>query len=73
MLMIDSTVLYIPTAICNIDTPFLSGRIEALCVVNPVCDLIVGNVDGVHEPTNDNPDIHLANEVHSVYQSAQVW
>ena len=28
-------------------------------MVNPVCDLIIGNVDGVH----DSPEIHQANEI----------
>ena len=31
------------------DTPIFSGDITAVCVPNPVSDLIIGNVPGVHE------------------------
>ena len=32
------------------DTPLFTGTVLALCLVDPICDLIIGNIDGVHEP-----------------------
>ena len=57
MVMIDNTVLHVPVALCVINTPFLSGQVEVLCVVNPVCDLIIGNVEGVHEFIDTSPQL----------------
>jgi len=35
-----------PTAIVKIDTPYYKGTVEALCMENPVQELLVGNVSG---------------------------
>ena len=47
MVMIDRTMLRVPTAMCHIRSPMYTGVAEVLCLENPICDLIVGNVDGV--------------------------
>ena len=47
--MIDGTVRSFPTARIDIDTPYLSGNVEAVCMKRPLYDVIVGNVEGVHE------------------------
>ena len=47
--MIDNSVLHVPTAICHIRTPFFSGEVEVLCLQNPVCDLILGNIENIQE------------------------
>ena len=39
--------------IINIDTPFLKGKVEALCLSDALYDLIIGNVQGV-EPIYSN-------------------
>ena len=47
--MIDGTLRSFPTARIDIDTPYLSGNVEAVCMKRPLYDVIVGNVEGVHE------------------------
>ena len=47
--MIDNSVLHVPTAICHIRTPFFSGEVEVLCLQNPVCNLILGNIENIQE------------------------
>ena len=37
-----------PSAKCFLDTPVFTGEVEALCLLDPVCDLIVGNIHGIH-------------------------
>ena len=36
----------------EIETPYLSGRFEAVCMKSPLYDVIVGNVPGVYESVN---------------------
>ena len=49
LVMMDSTSRSFPLVRCTVDTPIFSGEITAVCVPNPVSDLIIGNVPGVHE------------------------
>ena len=49
-ILIDGTVRRTPVAEIDIETPYLTGRVTAVCMRNPVYDLIVGNVSGVTEP-----------------------
>ena len=37
-----------PVAWIQIDTPVFVGQVHALCLPNPICDLIIGNIAGVH-------------------------
>ena len=39
----------------HIDTPFFTGRVEALCMAKPVFDLIVGNIAGVRSQEDPDP------------------
>ena len=50
LLTIDRTLLRVPTAKVFVDTPLFTGTVLALCIVDPICDLIIGNIDGIHEP-----------------------
>ena len=45
-MLIDRVVKRFPTAIVKIDTPYYKGTVKALCMENPVQELIVGNVSG---------------------------
>jgi len=47
--LIDGTVRRTPVANVDIDTKFLKGKLEAVCMQNPVYDLIIGNTEGVQE------------------------
>ena len=44
--LIDGTVRWTPVAQIEIDTPYFTGSDKAVCMKNPLYDIIVGNVDG---------------------------
>ena len=50
---VDKTVRSVPIAEIYIDTPFYTGTVKALCLEDPVCDLIIGNVKSVVNQEND--------------------
>ena len=54
--MVDSTSRVLQEAKVSIDTPFYKGEVLALCLENPLVDLIVGNIPGARERTD--PDIN---------------
>jgi len=49
--LIDGTVRRNPVARITVDTPFLKGVVKATCMLNPMHDLIVGNVPEAEEFT----------------------
>ena len=52
----DGTKRKFPVGNLNVDTPYYTGKIEALCMPEPVCDLVLGNIYGVRSP--ENPDVN---------------
>ena len=54
--LIDRTVRSFQVAKLEIDTPYYTGEVEALCVKNPVYDLVLGQVSGVRKSDDPNPD-----------------
>ena len=46
LMMVDKSLIQVPTAICIVNCPVFSGRVEALYLEDPVCDVIIGNVPG---------------------------
>ncbi|KAK3775535.1 hypothetical protein RRG08_041317 [Elysia crispata] len=52
---IDNTVLLAEKARVQVKTPYLSGEVEALCIPEAICDLVVGNVPGARNP--EDPDM----------------
>ena len=44
--LIDGTIRKFPVARIDVDTPYYTGNLVALCVKEPVYDLIIGNADG---------------------------
>jgi len=46
----DGTVRRTLVAEIRVDTPYFSGPTMAMCMDNPVYDLVVGNVEGATEP-----------------------
>ena len=46
LMMVDKSLIQVPTAICIVNCPVFSGRVEALCLEDPVCDVIIGNAPG---------------------------
>jgi len=77
-LMIDGTARRYPTALVNIDTPYLSGTVEAVCMERPLYNLIIGNVSGdcdtasVKEVCDSNEGIVEAVETQAVVTRSQV-
>ena len=51
---LDNTVLLAEKARIQVKTPYLSGEVEALCILEVICDL-VGNVPSARNP--DDPDL----------------
>ena len=49
-MLIDGTIKRFPKAIVDLDTPYLSGKVQALCMDDPVHDVIIGNVPGAKDP-----------------------
>ena len=46
--MINSSVINAPVARIYVDTPVFPEEILALCLTEPMCDLVIGNISGVH-------------------------
>ena len=57
----DKTLLIrAPIAKIQVDTQYYAGEVEALCVQEPVADLIIGNITGPREADNPDPEWKLA-------------
>ena len=83
--LIDGTVRKVPVAEVHIDTPYYTGHVTALCMTNPIYDLVLGNIEGVRCPSDpdcnweaDNPSTEeepeppeVDEEVHAVQTRAQ--
>ncbi len=55
MLLIDNTVRKVPIAKITVDTPYLSGEVEAQCLPNAIYDLIVGTAPGARAAVDPDP------------------
>ena len=47
--LIDGTVRRTPVAHIDIKSPYLSGTVKAVCMDQPLYDVIIGNVEGVND------------------------
>ena len=52
--LIDGTVKRFPVAMIQVDTPYYTGCIEAMCMENPIQDLVIGNLPGATVARNAN-------------------
>jgi hypothetical protein len=52
----DGSSVRTPVARIFVDSPYFKGSIDAWCMETPVYDLIIGNVEGVREPSNPDPE-----------------
>ena len=55
MLLIDNTVCKVPIARINVDTPYLSGEVEAQSLPDKIYDLVIGNVLGARPAEDPDP------------------
>jgi len=53
--LIDGTIRRAPVAQVFLDTPYFTGVTTAVCMKNPLYDIIVGNVPGATNPTPTQP------------------
>ena len=49
--LIDNTARLCPVARIAVHTPYYSGEVEAICMKNAICDLIIGNIPEAVLPT----------------------
>ncbi|KAK7100281.1 hypothetical protein V1264_023261 [Littorina saxatilis] len=54
-LMADSKCVKAPVVKIQIDTPYFTGEVEAVCLKKPLYDLLIGNIGGARRP--DDPDV----------------
>ncbi|KAL1445772.1 hypothetical protein MTO96_044831 [Rhipicephalus appendiculatus] len=55
-MLVDGNVKQLPEACILVHTPYLIGDINALCMSNTLYDLVLGNIPGVKEPHEPDPD-----------------
>ena len=48
IILMDRPVIEVPVALSRVDTPVFCGELYALCVQNPVCEVIIRNIPDVH-------------------------
>ena len=46
--MVTSCVIEAPVARIYVDTPVFTEEVLALCLAETICDLLIGNIPGVH-------------------------
>jgi len=61
--LIDRTIRRTPVAKIFVDTPYYRGPTTAVCMTNPLYDLIAGNVKGATEPS---PSSHLTGALYAI-------
>ena len=54
-IFIDGTVRYTPVAQIYVETPFFTGITTAVCMKNPLYDLVIGNVPGAQDVSISSP------------------
>ena len=60
MPLVAKTVKKVPIARFTVDTPYLSGEVEAQCLPDAIYDLIIGNVPGVIPTDETDPSCQEA-------------
>lgn len=72
-LLIDRTARICPVARISIRTPYYTGEVEATCMTNAICDLIIGNIQGVVFPDcvldHDNVPEEFKDDEHFTQQN----
>ena len=64
--LIDGTVRRVPCASVYIDTPFYTGQVNAVCMAEPLYDVVVGNIPGVRDSVHKHHACHLGRDSSSV-------
>jgi len=56
-ILIDGTVRRAPVAEIEIDTPYYKGQVNAVCMENPLYDVIIGNARGVIDGSDNKMEM----------------
>ena len=64
MMSITSRLEEFPVAWIQIDTQVFARYVQALCLPNPICYLIIGNIPGVHPKIQGNSGRNTARKGH---------
>ena len=56
MMTVNRTLIRAPISRIEVDTSFYTGTVEAMCMKDPLFDLIIGNVPGARKPNDPNPE-----------------
>ena len=56
IMTVDRSIKRAPIAKAEVDTPFYVGTVEALCLQDPIFDLIIGNVPGAKRSDDPNTE-----------------
>lgn len=62
---VDGSIGSAPVANVYVESPFYVGRTEVVCMEEPMCDIIIGNVRGLLKPDNDDDKSQVAEEIRS--------
>ena len=58
--LIDRTIRRLPVAKLQVDTLYYKGELYAMCVEDPIYDLIIGNIQGVRTPSRiDRKEVEM--------------
>ena len=60
-MLTDGVVKRYPTAVVEFNTPYYTGTAKALCMENPVQDIIIGNIPGALGAEIKSSDDHDEN------------
>ena len=57
VMAIDRTMKEAPIAEIKVDTPYYAGVTQAICLLDPLFDLVIGNIPGARNPNDPAPDV----------------
>ena len=57
VMAIDRTLKEAPIAEIKMDTPYYTGVTQAICLRDPLFDLVIGNIPGERNPDDPVPDV----------------
>ena len=72
--LIDGTARRFPIAKVKVNTPYYIGEVEAMCMKQPIYDLVIGNIPGVRNDPDENwmtPTDETSGEASAVTTRAQ--
>ena len=69
LMMVNSRLEEFPVAWIQVDTPVFSGYVQALCLPNPIYDLVIGHIPGVHPDIQGDSGM---NKTKGMYQEKDI-